>query len=384
MNKHIFLSVGEPSGDLLAKSLCQEISRKSPLTSFSGITGPHMESCGVKSIARIKDLSVMGFTSVLKKISIIKKVMDLILTRIDRDCPDLIILFDYPGFNLRLGEQLKLRGYPVLLYIAPQLWAWGKNRAYTLHQKVDHILGVLPFEEDFFKPFEVSYSYIGSPILDRVLDEKSKNHKRRENLIGFFPGSRKDELTNIFPCMLKVIESLKKTGGNLGFVIQIAKNFDDNLIKKTLNKSFFDGNKAVEELRNNNSYSEKEIVFTRDESLTLMQEVSFALVTSGTASLECALSETPMAVIYKISKINYLLAKRVIKIEYIAQPNLIANKRIVPEFIQNFDYKKIAYFIVSSLEKRNQEVIINQLKEMKSLLKPNASSRAAQLVLDRL
>ena len=115
-----------------------------------------------------------------------------------------------------------------------------------------------------------------------------------------------------------------------------------------------------------------------------MQEVSFALVTSGTASLECALSETPMAVIYKMNKINYLLAKRVVNIDYIAQPNLIANKRIVPEFIQNFDYNKIAYFIVTSLEKRNEEVIINQLKEMKSLLKPDASSRAAQLVLERL
>ena len=277
---------------------------------------------------------------------------------------------DYPGFHLKLGEQLKLRGIPVYLYVAPQLWAWGKGRAKTLGKKVDHILGVLPFEQSFFESFHVPFTYVGSPIIDRV---KGFTSPQKEKHIGFFPGSRNDEFKYIFPEMIQIIKDLEKET-SFDFKIQIAP---------TLNKKMVD-NEVVNQLSKNkiNQNLSQRIIFSYENSLNLMNKVQYAVVTSGTASLECALSKTPMSVIYKTSPINYWIASKLIKLPYFALPNLISEKKIVPEFLQKFKNKEISSTILQGLTEQGRKNYQENFNFLESKLKGNAALNVAKKILN--
>ena len=376
----IFLSAGEASGDLLASSLYQEMKKIHPKIEAYGITGPSMKISGIKETLSSEIFNVMGFSDILKKISYFKSVESNLIKYLEKAEPDLAILVDNQEFHQNLAEQLKLRGIPTILYVAPQVWAWRKSRALFLQNKYDLILGMLPFETDFFKNYDVKYKFIGSSIYERCSPFfKNELTISNERIISFFPGSRLQELKNMIPIMLKVMTNLKSD--NTKLILHIKKEFPFKDIKKKL------GIYKFNEINNENKLSTETgvINYTSENSLSLMQKSSFCVVTSGTASLECALVGTPLLVLYKTSSINYHLAKKLIKIPYISLPNLILKKSLIKEFIQKFDPIEVSNFIRNSLE--NQENLKNNLKEfieLRNSFPKNSSKKGAQIIFDFL
>ena len=332
----IFISAGEPSGDLLAAELVQQLWQQWTDAEIFGICGPHMRTAGIEAIYGIEDLSVMGFVEVLKHLPILKHLEFSLLEQIDRFQPDLAILVDYPGFHLRLGEALRQRGIYVIQYVAPQLWAWGEKRTQQLRRATDEVLGIIPFESKFFCDRDVNYHYVGTPQVDRAKLAQANRplFKMSHQLtIGFFPGSRPSEIRRLLPKILQIRSELRVINPNYRFAISMAPNLRGELFEEILGlplgTSSYDGdNLAV--------FEQGDTVLVRGKSLDLMKSCDSALVTSGTATLECALTGTPMAVVYVMQPLTYLIAKRYVKLPYISLVNLVAEEALVREFIQDF------------------------------------------------
>ena len=337
----LIISAGEVSGDLLGAHLFQEIRLLVPEVEAWGMTGKKMQEAGVHSLYSIESLSVMGISAVLKKLPQIKRLMSDFLQKVDEIKPDLAIFIDSPAFHLRLSEKLRLRGIKTILYVAPQVWAWGQSRVYSLKSKVDHILGILPFETAFFSKYEVPYTYVGSPVYERISKTGVPILQKRKNIIGFFPGSRCEEFSYLFPIMLQVAKQLVRFG--FSSVIHIAPNFKPEFVEVVLGRLGVSITEKIKLCYRNKVI--KSVCLDYGSALSLMASVRFALVASGTACLECALLETPLAVIYKTSRLNYFLACLLIKTRYLSLPNLIANKKIVEEFIQYLEVDVILQHI---------------------------------------
>ena len=377
----VFISAGEASGDYLGAQIFGALKQKKIKLTAAGITGPKMEAAGISSWYNISQLSVMGFSAVLNHLAKIKIIQNNLLIQIERFSPDVVILIDYQSFNLTLGEQIKLRQIPTILCVAPQVWAWRQERAYYLKEKVDLILGILPFEENFFKQFNVPFKYIGSPILDRIKNiPLSSKCIQKHPSVAMFPGSRKDEFKYVFPYMWKIGKSLAQK--NISVRINIAPSLrldkiSDILIKENLNvqEMFF-------ALKTKGIFSLNNITFEKQNSLQTMKEVDFALVTSGTATLECALVGTPLAVIYVSSKLNYFIAKKLVKCPYISLPNLIFQKKVIEEFVQNINCTSIEKHILKFITGKEHIRLKQDLLSLHSILKNDASSNAAKEILN--
>lgn len=324
-DEHYFISAGETSGDLLGGELVRDLKVRLPHFVPCGIAGPRMREAGVLALASIEDLAVMGFVEVLKHLPRIKDLESELLARIDRLAPSFAVLIDYPGFHMRLAEQLKMRGIRVYQYVAPQLWAWGEDRVNILRQVTDGVLGIMPFEADWFKERGVNYTYVGTPQVDRVKaverDRTRLGLPREGPVVGFFPGSRASEVKRVLPVMKAVRDAIKQLVPDVTAVVSAAPGLDDQLFQ---------------------SIAATNTIVTRTRSLDLMASADVALVTSGTATLECALVGTPMAVMYVLNPISYLMARRLVRLPYISLVNLVAGKRIVNEYIQNIDTEALA------------------------------------------
>ena len=210
-----FISVGEPSGDLLGAELLGALREQRPDWECFGIAGPRLRELSITELAGIEDLSVMGFVEVIKHITYLKKLEDRLLMEIDRRKPDFAVLVDYPGFNLRLAEFLKVRRIPVIQFVAPQLWAWGENRTKKLRDVTDLVMGIMPFEKEFFLERDVNFKYVGTPQVDRA----AKARKRPADFdlvpelpcVGFFPGSRNGEVSKMLPLGLEIRDYLRRS-----------------------------------------------------------------------------------------------------------------------------------------------------------------------------
>ncbi len=411
-----FISVGEQSGDLLAAELVSNLQKIAPQYKPYGVTGESMRHVGVASISDCKVLSVMGFVEVLKRLPELMRFETRILREIDLIKPAFAVLVDAPGFHFRLGKKLHEKGIKVIQYVAPQLWAWHESRVEKLKSDFDLVLGIMPFEEKFFKERGVNYVYIGTPhverakkavsirseIEQRVEEKKAKIGLTRSGsysqrpLLGFFPGSRIGEFSRIVPAMLKAAAIIdQKMVVNI--VISKAPSLEDNLpfvfLKKLIDKKtslslkkteFEDADFFPEETcvkLKNGSF----LFFASDQSLRLMKSVDTALVTSGTATLECALCQTPLAVIYKTSLINYFIAKKLVKVPSISLVNLCAKKALVKEFVQAISFEELADEIIDlTTNGERRSGMKRDLSEMYESLSPFKPEMAAEAVLKRL
>lgn len=330
----VFISAGEPSGDILAAELLIALRRQHPDLEAFGICGPRMREAGAEALFGIEELSVMGFVEVLKHLPYIKRLEFSLLEAIERREPQLAILVDYPGFHMRLGDSLRLRGIYVFQYVAPQLWAWGEKRVAKLRASTDEVLGIMPFEAEFFQQRKVNYRYVGTPQVDRALG--AQRDPRRFGLgegptIGFFPGSRWGEVSRLLPRMLEIREALRRLDPTLRFAISAAPHLPLALFEKLL------GHELPEKFAGAGTvYPLGDTVLVAGHSIDLMKSCEAALVTSGTATLECALVCTPMAVIYVMQNLSYQLAKHFVKLPHISLVNLVAGRGLIREFIQNF------------------------------------------------
>ncbi|MEW6171053.1 MAG: lipid-A-disaccharide synthase [Candidatus Omnitrophota bacterium] len=369
----IMLVCGEPSGDLHASNLACALKELRPDIKISGVGGNFCSKAGVEIIHDIKDLSVLGLFDVLKKLPKFFALKKLILRKIKEKNPACLILVDFSGFNLRLAKALN-NSLPIFYYISPQVWASRPGRIQTIKKYIKKILVVFKFEEELYRKNNVDVEFVGHPLLDIVKPTLNKEEFCRQfNLdtgkliISLLPGSRKSEIKNILPVMLKSICLIKKQIPQAQFIISkvpsLEKNLFDNLVK---NIGF-------------------EVKIIEALPYDCLNVADFVLVCSGTATLETAILEKPALIIYKMSLLNYLLYRPQIKIPYIGLANIVAGKLIYPEFIQfktnPKTIAKSALEIINSPKKTAEiKKDLNQIKY--SLGEPNASIRAAKIILE--
>jgi len=317
----IFISAGEQSGDLHGSDLISGIKALGREIRFSGLGGDLMKSEGMNLLYHIKNLSTIGFIDVLTKISFFRKVLKECVEFVKQNKPDAVILVDYPGFNIRFAEALrKFYTGKIIYYISPQLWAWHEKRVNKIREFVDRMLVVFPFEADFYKKHGLDAVYVGHPLVKRIgkfLEQNKKQKKAfgEEKVVTILPGSRKDEISNHMPVLLKTAAQLKKEF-DLKVNISIASGVDIEDFSNFRNE--LDGF----ELTSANIY---ELILNSDLVLTK----------AGTSTIECALIGTPFLIFYRTYPLNFYLLKPVVKVNKLGMVNLLAGRTIIKEFIQN-------------------------------------------------
>lgn len=379
-SKCYLISAGEYSGDLLAAELVHAIRDVLPDVVPYGIVGDTMQKAGVHALATTSELSVMGVVDVARKINDIKMIESRILAWVDRYRPDFAICVDFPGFHFRLAEQLHLRDVPVYQYVAPKVWAWGRERVAQLRDHFKAVYGVLPFEEEFFLRHGVSYKYVGSPHYDRVskltLSAKDLGLPTDRPIVAFLPGSRLSELRRILPRMVEIRHELLKINPSVTCVIPFASGLSWDDVAEIIG----DGSKR-KNLSNGWDYAG--FRWMDGASIELMKVARCAVVASGTATLECAIAGTPMVVVYAMSEINYAIAKRAISVPWISLVNLIMNASVVREHIQTIDARKVAKEVSElSSESTARSQMLSQFDELIRLLEPGAAEKAAEFIFD--
>ncbi len=315
-----YIIAGEASGDLHGANLIASLKKKDSRAKIRAWGGNLMKKQGATLVKHYRDLAFMGFVEVLLHLRTILRNLRFCKRDIMRFKPDAIILIDYPGFNMKIAKFAHKHGIKVYYYISPQVWAWKKRRVHTIKEVVDKMLVILPFEKDFYDEYRVDAHFVGHPLLDELSKVRyiNKNNFVRQNklnskkeIIALLPGSRKQEVGRMLEVMLKVVDKFPE----YQFVIGCAPSLPEEYYKSLI------GNENVQ------------LVFNK--TYQLLQVASAALVTSGTATLETALLYVPEVVCYKGNKISYLIAKNLIKVKYISLVNLIMDKPVVKELIQN-------------------------------------------------
>jgi len=376
----VFIVAGEPSGDLHGSRLVREILRAQPDIAFEGIGGEKMAAAGVKLRHDLASEAIMGFTEVVKKLGHIRAILRDTVDWLERNRPDLLILIDYPGFNLELAERVKKLGLRTIYYISPQVWAWGKGRVQRIARLAEKVLVILDFEETIYAEAGVSVEYVGHPLVDHLenvqLDtEFIENHGGPEGItVGLLPGSRPQEVKRHLPLMLRTSDLLWRHIPESRFIVACPHERTGQLAGQIVEKHTGKGSVAPVEVVSQKTYE-------------VIELSTVCLVASGTATLETAYFLKPMVVIYKTSVPSWLLARMLVTVDHIALVNILAKKRIVPEFIQ-FDARPetIAAEVRSLLEDQHRRAELQlALKEVKDRLgMPGASARAAGVVIDLL
>jgi lipid-A-disaccharide synthase len=321
-NRKIFISAGEQSGDLHASSLIHEIKKLySGSIEFSGLGGEMMKRENVNLLYHINELSTIGFIDVVKKYRFFKKVLKNCAGFIKNNNTDIVVLVDYPGFNLRLAEELrKFYDKKIIYYISPQLWAWHEKRVLKIRKYIDKMLVVFPFETDFYNKFGIDSAYVGHPLVKRIkqfLDENPKDKKiyGEQKILTILPGSRKDEIKNHLPVLIKTANQLKK-------------EFD---IKVNISKASGAGNETFSLLKDELTAFN----LSSENVYKLISDADVVLTKAGTSTLECGLIGTPYAIFYRTFPLNYYLLKPIVKVDRLGIVNILSGEMVIKEFIQN-------------------------------------------------
>ena len=317
----VVLVAGEASGDLHGARLARDLKELHPGVELSGIGGPAMDKEGVRLIFRAEDLALVGVTEVLPKLGVILGALRGMKRHLAQTRPDLVILIDFPDFNFRVGKAAKKLGLKVLYYVCPQVWAWRRKRARTMSSFVDRLAVVFPFEIDFLKEIapDLKAEFVGHPLLDHPPAEAGEENwpvPRGSTLVGLLPGSRMSEIKRLLPLLLKSAAIMQKKRPDLHFVLPMAPGLDRAKLDPYL------------------AGAPTGLTILQNRAQMVMARSRVILAASGTATLQTALAGTPMVVVYKTGLVNYLLAKSLVKVDFIAMPNLIAGREVAPELIQ--------------------------------------------------
>ncbi|WP_181305937.1 lipid-A-disaccharide synthase [Rufibacter sp. XAAS-G3-1] len=337
-----YIIAGERSGDLHASNLIKQLHLQDPQASIRCWGGDMMEAAGAELVKHYQEMAFMGFLEAAKNLFKIKRFLkecqdDLLVFQ-----PDVVILVDYAGFNMRIAKFAKAHGLKVFYYISPKIWAWNQGRVHTIKKLVDKMFVIMPFEKDFYQQFDYKTDYVGNPVSDAVAAHQLNPNFRQENglddrpIIAVLPGSRQQEIENILYIMLSILPPFQ----DYQFVVAAVSNFSKEYYENFNRKPFI------------------KIVY--DQTYDLLANAQAALVTSGTATLETAMFSVPQVVCYRTSAVSYWIGRAVIKVPFISLVNLIAGRKVVPELIQG---------------NMNAQ---NLVKELKNILQ-NPEGRAAQL-----
>jgi len=358
-----FILAGEKSGDLHGSNLIREIHQIDAKATIQAWGGDEMQSAGCKLLIHHKDIAIMGLIGVLKNIVRLKRLFRTFENQLVDFKPDTIIFIDYGGFNLKAARIAKILGFHTQFYIAPKVWAWNYSRVKTIKKWIDELYVIFPFEQKLFESEGINTHYVGNPLMDELSNFREKENFISDNnitkpFIALLPGSRKQELSYLLP----VFKQLKENLPQYHFVIAGVNEFK-NLIEET-------GIPAVYE-----------------QTYPLLTSSQMAIVCSGTATLETALLNTPLVVVYKTDSIFYSLAKLVVKLKYISLVNIILDKLAIPELLQNEVNVSLISQHIECLFPENSIERITQLEDFKTLKKlvgeKGASNRAAQLMIEK-
>ena len=366
---------GEASGDLHGAALIKKLREKDPELFCEGIGGNNMIAEGFNALYHIKDMAFLGFSEVVKHLPFIKQVQKELLQQIKKNNIKTLVLIDYPGFNLNFAKKVKKLGLKIIYYISPQIWAWGKNRIKKIKKLIDEMIVVFPFEKDFYEGYGVKVEFVGHPIVERIDNykfmEKDKlyadyNLDKTKDILLLLPGSRKQEISRIFPECLKAANMLCNKF-NMQTVVACPGNIDE---------SEFD---TYSDLGN--------FVLINNKSYDLMKYAKFGIIKSGTSTLESGLFNLPFVVVYTTSRITYMIGRLLVKIKHIAMANIILGRTVVKEFIQDEVNADNLYKNISEIIENNDkyEKIKSDLSEISEILgKKNASENAAGIILSML
>ena len=359
----LYIVTGEPSGDLHAANLVHELKIYNSILKTRAWGGERLIAEGVEIAKHIKDTAFMGLWDVLKNLRTIKSNVDFCKQDVLNFKPDAIILVDYPGFNLKIAQFAKQQGIKVFYYISPKVWAWNKRRVSKIKKYVDELLVIFPFEVDFYQRNGVKATYVGNPLLDEIAKGNFKfTYQTEKPIIALLPGSRKQEITEMLSVMLSLITDFSE----YQFVIAGAPSQDFSFYKQII--------------------GEREVAFINNKTYDLLSVSYAALVASGTATLETALFKVPQVVCYKGGYISYQIAKRIITLKFISLVNLILDKEVVKELIQeDFNKQNLKVALINILEISNREdMFLNYFELEKQLGGKGASKNVASQIVAAL
>jgi lipid-A-disaccharide synthase len=359
----LFVSAGEPSGDPHAAALGPALRRAEPGLTLEGVGGRALQAAGVQLMARIENLTVIGFAEVLKKVPAHWRLLRAIERRLAQGDVKLVILTDYPGFHLRVAAAAHRLGVPVLYYIAPQLWAWHEGRVRTMARDVAHLAVILPFEERFFSERGVKTTFVGHPLLDRPAVGERSSVKARlgfdatRPVLGLFPGSRVQETARLWPVFRDAARIVMARRPDVQCLVAAAGGADYPLAGA--------------------------VKVVTDRPSECFAAADAALSKSGTTTLEAALAGVPQVVAYRMSALSYLLARRLVRVPFIGMVNLVAERLVAPELIQaDATPERLAAAVLPLLRENSQErrAQLEGIAEVRQRLGgPGAAQRAAEI-----
>jgi lipid-A-disaccharide synthase len=374
--KKILMVAGEVSGDLHGAHLMEAIHRIDPNIQFFGIGGERLERMGMKLLYRSQSLSVVGITEVLSKLKTILKALRGLKQCLDQERPDLVLLIDFPDFNLRVARSAHQRGIPILYYISPQVWAWRPGRIKLIAHWVKKMVVLLPFEAPLYEEAGVDVEWVGHPLLDLVKPSLPKTEALGRlgldpirPIIGLLPGSRMEEVKRHLPILLNTAQLLQKEISTLQFIIPLASGISIKTLSPYMEKDNL------------------QIKVVEGFAYDVMNLSELLIMASGTATLEGAILRKPMVIIYKVSLLSYWIGRLLVKVDHIGLVNVVAGKEIAPELIQNdANPKRIAEESLRILkdEKLRQSMIESMERVRTRLGEPGAAQRAARIVYSLL
>lgn len=355
-----YIIAGEASGDLHGSNLIKALKKEQSDLNIRAWGGELMAEQGADVVKHYKDLAFMGFIEVIMNIRTIAKNLKFCKADILEFKPDALILVDYPGFNLRIAEFAKAHNIPVHYYISPTVWAWKSSRVHQVKKFVDQMFCILPFETDFYKKYDYEAHYVGHPLLDAIASVEKTVEKTPSNkkTIALLPGSRTQEIKKILPTMVKVSRAFPE----YQFKLAVAPSMSLKFIKSYV------GDAPIE--------------LIQGKTYDVIQSADLALVTSGTATLETALFNVPEIICYKTSYISYAIGRMVVKVKYICLVNLIMDKLVVPEYIQEkCTEKALIQEIKALMTGPKREQMLKEYAQLhKTLGSGGASKKVAQLI----
>jgi lipid-A-disaccharide synthase len=373
--KKIMMITGEVSGDLIGAALIQELKSLDKNIKIFGIGGDKMNAEGMELIYHSDKMAFLGFVEVVKHLPFIRQVQKKLIDIIKKENIKSVVLIDYPGFNLSIAKKLKRLGVKVIYYVSPQIWAWAKGRIKKVKKYVDKMLVVFPFEVEFYKKENIDVEYVGHPLPERVnrysflsRDEffRKFNLDEKKDILLVMPGSRKQEVKEIFPEVINAADRLSKEF-NLQIVVARSKNIDKNYLRLI-------------------SGGEK-FISVEGYNYELMRYSRFGIIKSGTSTLEAGYFSLPMVIVYKTSPITYLIGKQLVKLDKIGMVNILLNEKVVPELIQTQAvseniFKEASKILSDNKLFENTRIKLAQVKE--KLGSDGASVKAAKIILENL
>ncbi len=323
-NPHVMILSGEASGDAHAAEFVEQLKQLVPNIQLSGMGSQAMHNAGVDLVYNSSNIAVVGLVEVLRHWGEIKQAMAIVKKAMEDNRPDLLVLVDYPEFNLKMARRARELGIKVLFYISPQVWAWRPRRIHKIGRLIDHMAVIFKFETEYYQRANIPVSFVGNPLVDKVVTRIPASEMRLKmgiqadtQVVGLFPGSRNNEIIHLLPLMLETAQAMLQRNPELAFIMPIANTLDFDTIEHKCQQSGID------------------IMLTRNDIYDIIPCCNAIISCSGTVTLEIALLEVPMCIIYKMSWLSYQIISRLINIPYIGLANIVANKQVVQEYVQD-------------------------------------------------